>query len=624
MPLALLALLPIVQDASDSAPPDLAAAEQAAFLAAVERVAPSVVRIETVGGRDTADGRLVGTGPTTGLIVSADGRIVTSSFNFLGDPAAILVRLPDGRRLPARRVADDRSRMLTLLRVEADGLTVPAAADPDGARVGDWAIGVGRTYSEEEPNLSVGIVSATGRIWGRAVQTDAKTSPANYGGPLVDVAGRVIGVIAPLSMDGGDEAAGTEWYDSGIGFAVPLAHVLGTLDRLESEGGLDPGKLGLTFEGGTLDAAPVIDVVRPQSPADRAGVKPGDRILSVAGRPIDRHDEVRLAIGPLYAGDDVDVRLSRDGDERTVTVTLAAELPAWNPGDLGVLPAVAEDDAEPVGGAEVAAVFPDSPAGRAGLRAGDVVTSAAGEPVATAADLRRIVGRRTPGAEIPLTVRNAAGDGRAVSVTLGERPATVPEFRDGDASGEELDADRTGGVTVEPPGFEPIPARIAPRPGRGGYSLILWLGGGGEGLERAGAAADRSGVILLTPRPSADDWTPVDLPRLTAALERVRETYPVAAGRIAVVGAGDAARPAWLIALRNRGTFRGLAVTPDGTPDRLPENTPDEPLTVLLFGDPSAAADLRESGYPAASAPAADGGADAATLVRWAAMLDRI
>ena len=73
-----------------------------------------------------------------------------------------------------------------------------------------------------QPNVSVGIVSALDRIWGKAIQTDAKISPNNYGGPLVDIAGRVLGVLVPMSPDGSGEVAGVEWYDSGIGFAVPL------------------------------------------------------------------------------------------------------------------------------------------------------------------------------------------------------------------------------------------------------------------------------------------------------------------------------------------------------------------------------------------------------------------
>ncbi|HHK43087.1 MAG TPA: hypothetical protein ENJ50_11760, partial [Planctomycetaceae bacterium] len=100
-----------------SAPEDLARLEDAAVRAAVEKVSPLVVRIETLGGLETVGRRLVTQGPTTGLIVSAEGHIVSSSFNFVQIPASILVTLPDGKRHPAKLVARDHSRKLVLLKV---------------------------------------------------------------------------------------------------------------------------------------------------------------------------------------------------------------------------------------------------------------------------------------------------------------------------------------------------------------------------------------------------------------------------------------------------------------------------------------------------------------------------
>ena len=88
-------------------------------------------------------------------------------------------------------------------------------------RVGQWAIAVGRTFESDRPNMAVGILSALDRVWGKAIQTDAAVSPNNYGGPLVDIRGRVLGVLVPLSPEAADEMAGVEWYDSGIGFAIP-------------------------------------------------------------------------------------------------------------------------------------------------------------------------------------------------------------------------------------------------------------------------------------------------------------------------------------------------------------------------------------------------------------------
>ena len=124
--------------------------------------------------------------------------------------------------------------------------------------VGQWSIAVGRTYDQPGPNISVGVLSAMGRIGSTAIQTDAKISPANYGGPLVDIHGRVLGILVPLSPQrGGGEVAGAEWYDSGIGFAIPLVDVFEWLPKLKSGKDLHPGVMGITLspDGSTLYAA---------------------------------------------------------------------------------------------------------------------------------------------------------------------------------------------------------------------------------------------------------------------------------------------------------------------------------------------------------------------------------
>src|SRR5260221_14055120 len=134
--------------------------EERAMKAAVARVTPSVVRIETVGGLERVGQILIGTGPTTGLVVSTDGFIVSSAFNFVQKPDSILVTLDDGSRHPAKLVATDHSRMLVLLKVETDAsLSVPEAVPEKEMRVGQWALAVGRTFEPSQANVSVGIVS---------------------------------------------------------------------------------------------------------------------------------------------------------------------------------------------------------------------------------------------------------------------------------------------------------------------------------------------------------------------------------------------------------------------------------------------------------------------------------
>lgn len=206
---------------------DLAHLEQQAIQAAVAQMAESVVRIQSVGGTVQVEGVTLGEGPCTGLVVSPDGLIVSSRFNFARQPTSILVELPEGGTLPARLLGTDTSRGLVLLKVDlpegtAD-LTVPAAAPAEAAAPGAWALAIGRALDVRELNLSVGVISAVQRIWGKAIQTDAKVSPSNYGGPLIDIHGRVLGLLVPLSPAREGDLAGSEWYDSGIGFAIPYA-----------------------------------------------------------------------------------------------------------------------------------------------------------------------------------------------------------------------------------------------------------------------------------------------------------------------------------------------------------------------------------------------------------------
>src|SRR5262245_7496388 len=156
---------------------DLQEQEEAAIRAAVEKVAPSVVKIETIGGLERVGKLLVGTGPTTGLAVGEDGYVVSSAFNFVQQPSSILVTLPGGKRAAAKIVARDHSRMLVLRKVNTtEKLVVPAAVPTSEMIVGQWAIAVGRTYEQPEPNMSVGVLSAKGRIFSKAIQADAKIS----------------------------------------------------------------------------------------------------------------------------------------------------------------------------------------------------------------------------------------------------------------------------------------------------------------------------------------------------------------------------------------------------------------------------------------------------------------
>ncbi len=312
-----------------------------AFRAAAAEVEPCLVTIDTVGGvgfdrtnkkqRQKIGGLArPGEGPTTGVIVREDGLILTSTFNFIRKPRIITVTLADGRRYVAELLGRDDTRKVCVLKIKGEavtGLPTPEVAPVDDLRIGQWAISVGLGYGGEMPTVSAGIVSALGRASGKAVQTDANLSPANYGGPLLDIEGRVIGICTPLNpRSPGAVGAGSEWYDSGIGFAIPLDGLDPIIDRMAEGEKIQRGLMGIqpaprSAAGGGV----TIMRVANESPASEAGLKKDDVITAIDGEPIGDFSALARALGRRVAGDEIVVSYKRDdqgaGD---VKVTLGA------------------------------------------------------------------------------------------------------------------------------------------------------------------------------------------------------------------------------------------------------------------------------------------------------------
>jgi serine protease Do len=553
---------------------DLDQLEQQAFLAAVARVAPSVVRIETVGGLDRVGNVLVGTGPTTGLIVAPEGYVISSAFNFLHRPASVLVQLPDGTRKPARLVATDHNRMLVLLKIEAERpLPVPQAAPPGETRVGQWAIGVGRTFEVGAANISVGVVSAINRIWGKALQTDAAVSPNNYGGPLVDVRGRVLGVLVPLSPEETGELAGIEWYDSGIGFAVPMESVLQAVARLKQGKDLYCGMTGINLPAKTLHTGDaVIAGSRPRSPAHRAGLRAGDRIVEIEAMKIDRAAQVKQEISRRYAGDAIRLAVVRDGKRIETWLELVAQLEPYQQPFLGVLPlrpTGPEGDGK-TPAVTVRYVYPQSPAARAGIEPGDVLALLGAEPIADLPKFRARLAEKQPGDAVELEVRRGA-QARKVQLKLADVPEAVPPapippahapVQPGGAKRPEV-----GTIALKVPGaagetWVYVPdGYTAQRP----HGIVVWLHGS-EGLDpkeliaRWKPLCDRSDLILIAPKAAASGrWRPAELRLLPMLLAQVASAYTVDPTRVVVAGGEGGGVLAYMAAFNSGGTVRGAA-----------------------------------------------------------------
>lgn len=391
---------------------------------AVELLAPSVVRIDTAAGIEGSSNQAIG--PTTGVVVGSDGWILSNASSFSHRPAGILVTLPPSAgaepvRLPAKVVATDHSRQLILLKIEANDLIVPRAAPLESVRQGEWAIALGRAWNVASLSVSVGIVSALGRIDGKAIQTDAKVSPMNYGGPLIDLQGNVLGVIAPLSPTDGKGNEGAELYDSGIGFAIPFAEILATLPRLR-RGDLFPGQLGIhPTNGDTFGGPVVVGKLRWRSPAALAGIAKGDIVTHAGRMPVRRLADFREAVGRKYAGDKIGLTVTRAGVSRDFELTLVESLPVYQRPWLGI---IAQGTERPVG-LRVVRTLEGGPAAEAKVLPEDVIIGLASKPIRSAMELERALDEMPIGEVVSLDVRRKE-ESLAIPVTIAPFPKARP------------------------------------------------------------------------------------------------------------------------------------------------------------------------------------------------------
>ena len=568
----ILLLLAGLTQAGVSYAQDIEQLEEAAITSAIAKVDASVLQIETIGGLDRVDGNAVSVGPCSATVIHEDGYLIASSFSFIHRPASIFVKLPSGERAACQIVARDLSRNLLLLKVDTEEkLSVPEFVSRKDLEVGGWAIAVGRVFDPSATNISTGIISATNRIWGKAVQADAKISPNNFGGPLINIDGKVIGILTPLSTRGETVSAGIDWYDSGIGFAVPFEGLMERLDEWKKGTSLYAGKIGVSFKGSNVyaDKAEVAALVGT-SPAAKAGIRAGDVIVELAGKKIRRQSELRHAIGPFYANDTIKVVVQRDGKPLEFSVTLAQKIDPYVQTYLGMM----LDNSDPQKLNVVRHVFAGSPAAKAGVQAGDSIEKLNDVPVKDIETIRGLLFDVKVSDAVALgIVRN--GKAQTLSFAAAKVDASIPKNLKPLKSIQREPQTTTGIVEVKVPEEPNLCHAFVPTSQFGSApGLMVWIAKPGEVdfesySKRWQQVCNEWNLILLVPQ-SADKtkWVPDDADFIQKAVDQLKLTHPFDNNRTAIGGSASGGSMAALTAFGNRDVFRGLILVDAAIPTR--------------------------------------------------------
>jgi len=394
----------------------------------IRAVSPGVVNVLTYS--EPVEGIAAGRIPTatgSGFLLGPEGYVV-SNHHVVKDAQWIQVRLADGRLFDAELVGSDPDTDLALLRV-VDGTDLPSVVlgDSDRLEVGDWVVAIGNPFGLDR-SVSHGLISAKERVLGVGplddfIQTDALINPGNSGGPLFNMRGEVVGVNSAVISNA-----------QGIGFAVPINMVKDLLPNLLDNGHVERGWLGMTVvEEPGKHSAQVVDVY-PGGPAAAAGLRSGDRVTTINGRPVDSYLQLLRKISLLAPGTLVRMGVQRGTAAREFTARVAERpvrpSPASSPsgsldsqGDLDRLGLTVSDlgseSASRVGarspfGAWVVQVVPNGPAAKAGVRLGDVVVEAAGQRVASVESFRSALAERSAGSRLTLEVERQGKPKRLV------------------------------------------------------------------------------------------------------------------------------------------------------------------------------------------------------------------
>lgn len=342
----------------------------------------------------------------SGVIVDADNGYVLTNHHVINKAHEIVVTLKDGRRLNAKQIGADPESDLAVIKVDARGLTDMPLADSSRLRVGDFVVAIGNPFGLGQ-TVTSGIVSALGRTglgiegYEDFIQTDASINPGNSGGALVNLRGELVGInTAILAPSGGNV---------GIGFAIPANMAEAVMHALVKHGEVRRGQLGVTIQDLTPELAQafslqqtqgaVVTRVQPGSPAEEAGLEPGDLVLSVNGKTIRSSSDLRNVIGLSEVGERVSLEVIHAGRRETRVARLAApklqrvEGEQVHPHLAGTILVASSQTGRTASqeGVVLEKISTASYAFRAGLRPGDMILSANRQRVMDIDSLKRAV-----------------------------------------------------------------------------------------------------------------------------------------------------------------------------------------------------------------------------------------
>jgi serine protease Do len=408
------------------------------FADLVERVGPAVVNIRTTerapdGPRTPFRRRSpalqgndeVPRGEGSGFIISGDGYVLTNAHVVEG-ATEVYVTLTDKREFKAKLVGADERTDIALVKIEASSLPVLRIGDVNRLRVGEWVVAIGSPFGLEN-SVTAGIVSAKQRETGSDIsfiQTDVAVNPGNSGGPLINIRGEAIGINSQILSPVGSFI--------GISFAIPIDDAMRVADQLKATGRVVRGYLGILPVDVPREAAEeyglsksktkgaFVRQVVPGGPAEKAGIQPGDVVLSVNGKAVDGAVDLRRTLGALKPGSTATLQISRRGKLMEFKPALTEMNPqvasaersepdgrsstVGKPWGLTVanLSETERQAARGVSGVRITAVTAGAEA--VGLRTGDVILAVGTADVADLKQFEAVIARLDKTRPLPVTV----------------------------------------------------------------------------------------------------------------------------------------------------------------------------------------------------------------------------